>query len=82
MFEVLILNAKPEASRQPVLYEGTSRSVILPGSEGEFEVLDFHKPVLSRLKKGDIVVDNNKEISIRGGVMSMLKQKLVIIAEI
>lgn len=82
MFQVLILNAKPEISHQSVLYEGTSRSVILPGSEGEFEVLDFHKPVLSRLKKGAILVDNDKQISIRGGVMSMMKQKLVVIAEI
>ena len=51
MFQVLILDALPEKSEQPI-FEGTAMSVILPGAEGEFEILDFHKPIISKLKKG------------------------------
>lgn len=81
MFQVLILNTMPERANS-VIFEGHSSSVILPGSEGEFEILDFHKPILSRLKKGVIVVDNEKEIMIAGGVMSMNKQQLVAMVDV
>ncbi len=82
MFNVLILNAKPEQVDRAVVFEGTSQSVLLPGTEGEFEVLDFHKPIISRLKKGLIVVDNLKEYSIRGGIMAMGQQKLIAFVDI
>ena len=81
MFQVLILNTMPERPNS-VIYEGHSKSVLLPGTEGEFEILDFHKTILSRLKKGIIVVDNEKEIAIKGGVMSMSKQQLVAMVDV
>lgn len=81
MFQVLILNTMPERVNS-VIFEGRSASVILPGTEGEFEILDFHKPIISRLKKGVIVVDNEKEIMIAGGVMSMNKQQLVAMVDV
>ncbi len=65
-----------------MIFEGHSSSVIFPGTEGEFEILDFHKPILSRLKKGVIVLDNQKEILIEGGVMSMDKQQLVAMVDV
>ena len=80
MFQVLILNAHPEVPN-PV-FEGRSSSVILPGVEGEFEILDFHKPIISRLKKGFIVVDNSREIPIRGGIVKMKFQSLVAMVEL
>ena len=81
MFQVLILTAKPE-DPESVIFEGPSASVLLPGTEGEFEVLDFHRPVISRLKEGVIVVDNEKGFSIKGGVASMSKQQLLVIVDV
>lgn len=81
MFNVLIVTAAPEDSHS-ILFEGTSKSVLLPGIDGEFEVLDFHKPVISRLKDGSIVVDNLKEYIIKGGVVSMSKQQLLAIVDL
>ena len=51
MFHVLILNSLP-AVKDEVLFEGMASSVTFPGTDGEFELLDFHKPIITRLKKG------------------------------
>ena len=80
MFHVLILDARPERSEQPI-FEGNSSSVVLPGTEGEFEVLDFHKPILSTLNKGVIIVDNSKEFPVVGGIAKMHFQNLVALVE-
>ncbi len=81
MFQVVILNSRPQAP-EPVVFEGTASSVILPGAEGEFEVLDFHKPIMSRLKEGWVIVDNSKAYEILGGMSKMGTQKLVILADV
>jgi F-type H+-transporting ATPase subunit epsilon len=40
-----------------ILYEGLAESVFLPGEYGEFEVLTFHAPIMSVLKKGMVRID-------------------------
>ena len=39
------------------LLSGKINSVIFPGSDGSFQVLKDHAPVVSTLKKGEIVID-------------------------
>ncbi len=80
MFQVLIYKSRPKGSEE-IIFQGQASSVILPGSEGEFEVLNFHKPIMSRLKKGLIVVDNIKEFPVAGGVVKMAQQSLVAIVD-
>ncbi len=80
MFQLTILSSQPERNDH-VIFEGQSKSVVLPGADGEFEILDFHKALISRLKKGLIVVDNQKELPIKGGIAAMSKQHLLIIAD-
>ena len=63
------------------LYEGEAWSVFLPGSTGEFEVLELHKPIVSLLKKGRIIVDGNKEIPINRGAIRMSGDELVAVVE-
>ena len=75
MFNVTILNPKRR------IYEGGAWSVFLPGNLGEFEVLSSHKPIISLLKQGEIVIDWNKYIPISKGVMSMSKNELVALVE-
>ena len=81
MFHVLILNSRPRPNEPPV-FEGTVSSLLLPGVEGEFEILDFHKPIVSRLKNGVIVADNAKELPIRGGVAKMELQSLIAVVDL
>ena len=81
MFQVVILNSRIENER-PVIFEGTCQSVFLPGDEGEFEILDFHKPIITKLKKGLIVVDNKAELYIQGGIVKMNRQRLLAVVDL
>ena len=62
-----------------VVFEGKAQSVIFPGMNGTFEILVNHKPLLSRLRSGKIVVDD-KAIPVSQGVVRVyLNQVLAII---
>lgn len=63
------------------LYEGEAWSVFLPGATGEFEVLDFHKAIISLLKAGSIVINWEKEIPIKSGAMRMSDDEFVAVVE-
>ena len=75
MFKVTILNPKR------VIYEGQAQSVFLSGDTGEFEVLEFHKPIISILKRGEIVIDQKKSVTINKGIMRMSENELVALVE-
>ena len=78
------------------IYNQHSMLVHLPGSEGHFQVLNNHAPIVSTLKKGEILidgVDNNLEsdfldfsngkasLEIKSGVVEMKKNKLIILVD-
>jgi F-type H+-transporting ATPase subunit epsilon len=63
-----------------VIFEGTADSVTLPGEYGVFEVLPFHKAILSRLISGTLFVDD-RPVSIRRGLVSVSQNKVTIIVE-
>ena len=63
------------------LYQGETWSVFLPGSSGEFEILEFHKSIVSLLKEGRIICNWEKVIPIRKGAMRMSGDELVAIVE-
>lgn len=63
-----------------IIYQGKARNVILPGEQGIFEVLPFHKRMLSRLISGTLVIDE-EEFPIRRGVAKINQNKVIIIAE-
>lgn len=63
-----------------VIFKGEAQSVILPGDTGVFEVMSFHKRVLSRLLKGNIDVDGNV-FPIARGVVKVDKNDVVIVIE-
>ena len=75
MFNTIILTP------DHIVYEGKANSVFLPGSEGEFEILEFHKPIISLLKEGSIIVDWKKEFPIRSGCVRMAGDKLIAVVE-
>lgn len=75
MCKVLVLN--PER----VLFEGEAHSIFLQGDEGEFEVLDYHSPVMSLLRRGKILIDGKKYLAIKGGIARFFHNTLVVLAE-
>jgi len=74
MLEVIIL------SMQKILFEGRAKSVILPGEKGVFEVLPFHKPLLSRLVTGPLLIDGER-FFIRRGVAKVMLNKVMVVVE-
>ena len=67
------------------IYSGEAELVQLPGKDGSFEILNNHAPLISVLKQGKIkIVDQSKNpqyFEIKGGVIEVLKNKVLILAE-
>lgn len=68
------------------LFEGDNIHLVqLPGIDGSFEVMDQHAPLISVLKKGTVKVlikgDDPKFFEISGGVIEVLQNKVLILAE-
>ena len=70
---------------EKLLFQGKVKSIKLPGTNGEFEILNNHAPIISTLSKGDInIIDtkNKKQnFSINGGVIEMQKNKIIVLAD-
>ena len=66
------------------IFKGAISSIKLPGTTGEFEILNNHAPIVSTLSKGEIRVitlENKTELfSINGGVIEMQKNKIIVLA--
>jgi F-type H+-transporting ATPase subunit epsilon len=68
------------------LFEGEVSSVNVPGTEGGFEILNNHAPIIATLMtKGEVrlVQPGQKEmtIAIKGGVVEVLRNHIVILTE-
>ena len=70
---------------EKLLFEGEIKSVKLPGTNGEFEILNNHAPIISTLSKGEICVTNSKNgketFNINGGVIEMQNNKIIVLAD-
>jgi F-type H+-transporting ATPase subunit epsilon len=66
------------------VFEGNVTIATFPGSDGSFQVMDHHAPLISLLKEG-LVEYKSKETShslaITGGVVEVLKNKVVLLAD-
>lgn len=67
-------------SPERVIYEGCARSIVVPGERGVFEILPFHKRLLSRLLGGKVIIDG-KQLPIERGVVKVGLDQTVIIVE-
>lgn len=66
------------------VFEGEASAVTFPGSDGEFQVLNNHAPMISALGKGKMkIVASGKEefVTIDGGVVEVLNNKVIVLAE-
>lgn len=66
------------------VFEGNVVIATFPGSDGSFQVMDNHAPLISLLKEG-LVEYKSKEgsnsLKITGGVVEVLKNKVVLLAD-
>ncbi len=67
------------------VFEGEVVNATFPGSDGLFQILNDHAPLVSTLGKGDIryLQEKKKEVSIlvEGGVVEVLNNKVNVLVE-
>ena len=67
------------------IFEGEVNSVIFPGSNGKFQILNNHAPLISFLNKGEILYDKNnktEKLLISGGIVEIIKNKVSALIEV
>lgn len=64
-----------------VVYEGQAASVFLPGDRGEFEILDYHAPIVSLLRAGQVVIDWKTAVPVKKGMVRFDDNECMIIVE-
>jgi len=66
------------------VFEGEVSSIMVPGAQGRFQMLDNHASIISTLINGTVKVKTAKgeeSFELSGGVVEMLKNKVIILAE-
>ena len=66
------------------IFEGDVTSATFPGSDGSFQVLNNHAPLVSLLAAGVVEYkanDQRQRVQITGGVVEVLKNKVIVLAD-
>lgn len=66
------------------VFEGEVKSVAVPGTNGRFQMLERHAAIISTLINGPVEVKTSsgaETFDVKGGVVEMLDNKVVILAE-
>lgn len=67
------------------LFDGEVLSIELPGTNGRFEILNDHAPIISTLTAGEISIALDKgqseSFEIHGGVIEMQNNKIIVLAD-
>ena len=63
-----------------VIFEGKARNMIVPGEQGVFEVLPFHKRILSRLLAGTMLIEE-RSFLMRRGIIKVNQNRVTVIME-
>ena len=71
-------------SPEKVEFDGAVESVLIPGTMGQFEILNDHAPIISTLQKGDVeyvTKEGKVTLSILGGFVEVQKNKVSLCVE-
>jgi len=66
------------------VFEGDVTIATFPGSDGSFQVMDHHAPLISLLKEGKVEYKSkeiDETVHITGGVVEVLKNKVILLAD-
>lgn len=66
------------------IFEGEVTIVTFPGSDGSFQVMNDHAPLVSLLKDGQVIYkskESTQQVTITGGVVEVLKNKVIVLAD-
>jgi F-type H+-transporting ATPase subunit epsilon len=72
-------------SPDKVLFSGPAQAVVIPGHEGDFQVLSDHAPTMSAIRPGVVGIDDangkHHRVFVRGGFADVHPLGLTILAE-
>jgi F-type H+-transporting ATPase subunit epsilon len=72
-------------SPDKVLFNGSAQAVLVPGAEGDFQVLSDHAPVMTSMRPGVVGIDDEQgkhiRVFVRGGFADASKSGLILLAE-
>jgi F-type H+-transporting ATPase subunit epsilon len=66
------------------VFAGQASSVTFPGTDGQFQVLSQHAPLVSTIGKGNMTVETEggkNTYQIDGGVVEVLNNNVLVLAE-
>lgn len=66
------------------VFEGEVTSVMVPGTNGTFQMLNNHAAIISTLINGQVKIhtgSGEETFDVKGGVVEMLTNKVIILAE-
>lgn len=66
-------------SPEKVVYDGEVQRVVVPGTNGSFEILDHHAPIVSSLEKGEVTyttAEGSQSLNVLGGFV-LVRQNVV-----
>ena len=67
------------------LFSGEAKAVQFPGTDGLFQILNGHAPLIATLRAGDIRVEtaegSTESIAINGGVVEVSNNVLSVLAQ-
>ena len=72
-------------SPEKVEYDGAVESVLVPGTVGQFEILNDHAPIISTLQKGVVeyaTKEGKVSLNILGGFVEVQKNMVSLCVEI
>ena len=68
-----------------VLFSGPAQAVVVPGNEGDFQVLTEHAPLMTAVRPGVVVIDDaagrHHRVFVRGGFAEVNPFGLILLAE-
>mgnify|MGYP001233123691 FL=1 len=71
-------------SPEKTLFTGEVDSVIFPGSQGKFQILNNHASIISSLSQGNIdykINSKTNQVEIKRGIVEVLKNKISALIE-
>ena len=72
-------------SPEKVEYDGAAGRILVPGTMGQFELLNDHAPIISTLQKGTVEYVNKEgktSLEIQGGFVEVQKNKVSLCVEL
>ena len=72
-------------SPEKVEYDGAVERILVPGTMGQFEILNDHAPIISTLQKGTVEYVNREgktSLEIQGGFVEVQKNQVSLCVEL